>query len=125
MAHDISIYEFELPDLDDWFAGDSHQIDFAVVEDGTAVDITNSTLEWRLFERAYETGDAAAVLTDSDSDVTIIDTAPLADPENGEWSVRLDGTATEDLYGDYYMRPVVDPQGFSRASWRGEVTVTA
>jgi hypothetical protein len=47
------------------------------------------------------------------------------DSEAGEFELRLDPAATEDLWGVYYHRPEVEQSGGSTASWRGEVIVTA
>jgi len=83
----------------------------------TPVDLSeNVTVQFRVDDRAYE--GSTVRLDDSDDDVRLIDDLPLADPEQGEFVVRLTEAATDDLAGEVWVRPVVDPLGATRATWR-------
>jgi len=125
MVHEISQYLAELPTIEDFLAGDDRTLAFQVVDgDGVAVDISNATVEWQLFERPYETETSEEVLSGSDSDVEIV-TDSRVDTTNGEFEIRLDGSATAGLWGRYYQRPVVTQPDGTRASWRGEIVITA
>jgi len=125
MPHQLERYAFQLPEVEEWLAGDSRILAFQVVNDnGDGVDISNAAVSWALFQRSYKSDPADAVLSDSDSDIKIV-TDNRVDTSIGEFEVRLDPAATEDLYGEYYQRPeVVDADG-NTASWRGTVTITA
>ncbi|AGC34573.1 hypothetical protein HSTV1_28 [Haloarcula sinaiiensis tailed virus 1] len=123
--HELTHYSFTLPDVDEWLSGDSRELAFRVVgADGNGVDITNATVSWSLFDREYMDDPADAVLTGDDSSVEIV-TDNRVDSEAGEFEVRLDPAATEDLWGTYWHRPEVKQSDETTASWRGEVVVTA
>lgn len=123
--HELTQYAFELPDVDEWLAGDDRTLAFQVVdESGSGVDISGATVAWSLFDRDYETDSADAVLDDSDSGVELV-TDNRVDTSIGEWEVRIDGEATDDLYGEYHQRPSVEQADGTEASWRGDVIVTA
>lgn len=123
--HELSQHVAELPEVDDWLAGDDRVLAFRVVDsDGDGVDITNATVEWSLFERAYQTDAADAVLSGQDSGVEIV-TDSRVNSSEGEFEVRIDGDATADLWGSFTHRPVVEQSDGSRASWKGDVTITA
>ena len=125
MPHQLDRFAFELPEIDSWLSGDDRALVFQVVDsDGTPVDISTATVEWFLFDRAYQDNPANAVLTGDDSGVELV-TDSRVDSENGVWEVRIDGAASEDLYGGYYHRPAVEQSDGSRASWRGSLTITA
>jgi len=125
MAHDLTQYAFELPDIEEWLAGDDRTIAFQVVQaDGSPVDISGATVEWSLFDRAYETDTTDAVLDGNDSGVELV-TDNRVNTADGEWEVRLDGAATADIWGEYYHRPRVEQSDGTEASWRGEVVLTA
>jgi len=125
MPHDISVYDFELPDVDDWLAGDDRVLAFTVTDDqGNGIDISNATVTWLLAEREYIDDDADAVLTQDDSGVEIV-TDNRVDTSNGEFEVRIDGSATEDQYGEFYQRPQVEQTDGTVATWRGEVVLSA
>lgn len=125
MVHDVSLYDFELPEVDDWIAGDDRVLAYTVTDaDGNGVDISSATITWGLFDRAYETDSADAVLDETDGDVTI-DTSGDVDPTAGEFEVVVDGSATADEWGEYYQRPSVESSAGEVSSWRGEVTLEA
>jgi len=126
MAHQVSIYDSELPDVEDYISGDDRTLAFRVVDaDGNAVDISNATVSWSLHSRAYQDSSDSTVLDGSDSGVELV-TDTRVDTTNGEWEVRIDGEATEDgIYGDYYQRPKVEQQDETVASWRGKIIVEA
>ncbi len=122
--NDLDWSAFELETIEDFFAGDSRQLSFQVVDSaGNAVDITGATVEWALYEREYMDDPADAILTGDDASVELV-TDNRVDSENGQWEVRLDPAATEDMWGEYYHRPVVTDQEGNRASWRGEIVLT-
>jgi len=125
MPHELDVYDFELPAVKDWLAGDNRTLAFQVVDGaGNPVDLTDATVAWRLFEREYQDDPEDAVLSGDDGTVELV-TDSRVDSENGEWEVRLDTGATPDLYGEYYHRPEVIQSDGSQATWRGEVVVTA
>lgn len=125
MPHNLTQYAFELPDVDEWLAGDDRTLAFQVVDaNGNGVDISGATVSWALFDRAYETDSADAVLDGSDSGVDLV-TSGSVDSTIGEWEARIDGEATDDLWGKYLQRPMVEQSDGTEASWRGEVVLTA
>jgi hypothetical protein len=125
MPHQLERYAFQLPEVEEWLAGDSRILAFQVVdEDGNGVDMTTATISWGLFQRSYKSDISDAVLSDNDSGVDIVTSDPI-DPSVGEFEVRIDPAATEVLYGGYYQRPEVTDQNGDVSSWRGRVTVTA
>lgn len=119
MATTLDNGRFELPDITDWYAGDSRILAFTVERDGTLIDLTNATITWGLWEKAYQEEEADAILTGDSAGVEIV-TDSRVDAENGEFEVRLDPEATEDIYGEFWHRPQVT-QGGTTASWRGRV----
>lgn len=124
MSTDLSIRAFDLPAVDEWLAGDSRTLAFQVVDgNGDPVDITDATVTWGLFERPYHTDPADAVLTGDDSGVVIV-TDSRVDTTAGEFEVRLDPSATADLWGEFTHRPQVEQTDGSVASWLGDVTLT-
>lgn len=124
--HELDMYAFELPGVVEFFSGDTRVLAFTVVDDaGNTVDIDNADISWRLFERDYEDDPADAVLDSAtDSDVELRDSVTV-DPTQGEFEVRLDASASDDLWGEFYHRPKVVMPDDSTASWRGEVVITA
>jgi len=125
MPHDLTQYDFELPDIDDAFAGESRTLAFKVTDaDGNGVDIDDATVRWMLAEREYQTETADAVLDGSDADVELV-TDSRVDTSNGEWEVRLDSGALEDIWGEYHHRPEVEHADGSQVQWRGTIIVTA
>jgi len=123
--HELSVFDFELPRVEDWFAGDDRALAFQVVDDdGVGVDISNATVSWALFERAYQSDASDAVVTGDDSGVEIV-TDSRVDTSIGEFEVRVDGNVTEAIWGRYWHRPEVEQVDGTVASWRGEVTITA
>jgi len=123
--HELSQYDFELPDIEEWLSGDDRALVFQVVNaDGVGVDISNATVQWRLFERPYHDTAAEAVLSGDDAGVELV-TDDRVDSEDGEWEVRVDADATSDLWGKYWHRPRVTQSDESTASWRGRVELTA
>jgi len=122
--HDLEWTAFELPTVEEFFAGDSRDLVFQVTDDnGDPVDISGATVEWALYEREYHDDPADALLTGDDASVEIV-TDNRVDLTNGEWEVRLDPEATEGEWGEYYHRPVVTDVEGNRASWRGEIILT-
>lgn len=123
--HELSVYVSELPDVEDWLAGDDRALIFEVTDgDGNPVDVSGADVSWSLFERPYEDDPSDAVLSDADDGVELV-TDARADPSNGIWEVRVDGEATADLWGSFTQRPVVEQPDGSRASWKGEVVLEA
>lgn len=119
MATTLDNGRFELPDITDWYAGDSRILAFTVERDGTLIDLTNATITWGLWEKAYQEEEADAILTGDSAGVEIVTDARV-DAANGEFEVRLAPEATEDMWGEYWHRPEVT-QGGTTASWRGRV----
>jgi len=125
MPHDLSLYDFQLPDIEDWLAGDSRTLAFVVTDSaGDPVDISNADVSWLLAEREYIDDPADAVLSDGDPGVEVV-TDSRVDTTQGEFEVRVDSAATEDIYGEYHQRPVVTQADDTTASWSGEVIITA
>lgn len=125
MVHELSQYAFELPGVTEWLSGDDRVLAFQVVdEDGTGQDISSATVQWRLFDRAYQDDSADAIVTESDSGVEVV-TDTRVDTSIGEFEVRVDGDVTAEEWGEYYHRPIVEQADGTRASWRGEVVLTA
>jgi len=123
--HDLSLYAFELPTVEEWLAGDDRVLAFQVTDDSeTPVDISNASVSWGLWTRPYQDTDADAVLTDADSGVEVV-TDNRVDTTNGEFQVRVDGEATDDEYGAYWQRPLVEQPDGTEASWRGKIILTA
>lgn len=123
--HELNQYDFTLPDIDEWLAGDDRTLAFQVTDAaGNGVDISQATIEWGLFDRPYVSDPAAAVIDGGDTDVEIV-TDSRVDTTVGEFEVRIASTATEDLYGTFSQRPVVTQADGSSASWIGAVTMTA
>jgi len=123
--HELTQFAFELPDIEEWLAGDSRTLAFTVVDaDGNAVDVSGATFSWALFDRDYQTDAADAVIDGSSSGVEIV-TDNRVDTTAGQWEVRLDPGATESLWGEYYQRPEIEQTDGSTASWRGDVILTA
>lgn len=123
--HDLELYDFELPTIEDALAGDSRTLAFQVVDaDGNGVDITAATVSWALFEREYQSDASDAVIDESDSEVSVV-TDDGVDPTLGEFEVRLDPGATDALWGEFYHRPKVTQADGSVVSWRGELILTA
>lgn len=121
MVHELSQYAYDLPAIEEWIGGDDRVLAFAVVDaDGNTLDISSYTLRWRLFERAYQTDQADAVLDEADSTVTVSTT----DAANGKWEVEVDGDATDGEWGRYYHRPEIEQTNGDVASWRGTVILT-
>jgi hypothetical protein len=123
--HELTQYDFELPAVEEWLAGDSRELAFRVVDaNGDPVDVSGATFAWALFNREYQDDPADAVLSDADSGVEIV-TDNRVDTTAGEWEVRIDAAATEDTWGEYYHRPEVVQADGTTASWRGEVVLSA
>lgn len=125
MVHDLDVYAFALPTVDGWLSGDDRAFVFRVVDgDGTAVDISNATVKWGLYQRPYQSDPADAVLTGDDSGVEIV-TDNRVDTTAGVFEVRIDGSATADRWGRYWHRPRVEQADDSVATWRGKVVIEA
>ena len=123
--HELTQYLAELPAIEEWYSGDDRALSFQVVDaDGDGVDITNATVAWELYERPYNDDPNNAVLTGSDSGVELV-TDSRVDSSIGQWEVRVDGEATDDLWGRYHHRPRVEQSDGTEASWRGLVVLTA
>ena len=125
MPHDLTQTAFELADIEEWLAGDDRVLAFEVVDaNGAGVDISNATVTWALFGREYQSDPADAVLDESDSGVEVV-TDSRVDTSVGEFEVRVDGDATDGLWGEFYQRPNVEQSDGTEASWRGEVILTS
>lgn len=123
--HDLTLFDFELPEIDDWLSGDDRVLAFRVVgADGDPVDISNADVSWMLFDRPYADDPADAVLSGDDSGVELV-TDSRVDTANGEWEVRVDGDATAELWGEFTHRPVVEQSDGTSASWIGTAILTA
>jgi hypothetical protein len=126
VPHQLTQYDYELPDIEAWISGDSRTLAFQVVDaDGDGVDISGASVSWAMYRRAYEDDPANAVLTGSDSGVELV-TDNRVNSAEGDWEVRINPSATEaDIYGQYFHRPSVEQSDGSRASWRGRIVLTA
>jgi hypothetical protein len=123
--HELEQYQFELPRIEDALAGDSRTLAFQVVDgDGDGVPISAATISWALFDRKYQSDPADAILSDADSDVSLV-TSGSVDPTVGEFEVSLAPAATADTWGEFYHRPEVEQADGSIVSWRGELVLTA
>jgi hypothetical protein len=123
--HELSQFAFELPDIEEWLVGDDRTLAFQVVDgQGDPVDISGATVSWGLYDRIYQDDPADAVLDDSDSGVELV-TDTRVDTTAGEWEVRVDGEATDGIYGRKYHRPRVEQPDGSEASWVGTAILTA
>jgi len=112
--------DLDIERVEDWFSSDSHRILFTVTQDGSPRDISNDDLSWALYEDPYDFGSQTPIIDDSDAGVEIV-TDPEVDPTSGEFEVRVDEGTLSGEWGEYWERPVVDPTGDTRQSWRGEV----
>jgi len=122
----LSTTDDEIPAIEDWLAGDARRLGFTVqTADGTPKDLSTDDLEWYLTRRDYQEA-SAAVLDDSDSEVTIV-TSGAVDPTQGEFRVDVAESALSALgaWGPHYQHVVVDPPDETRQSWRGRVVVIA
>lgn len=125
MPHDLSLYDFKLPSIEDWISGDDRTLAFQVTDDqSNGIDVSGATITWLLADREYVDDPADAVLTESDSGVSI-DTSGSIDPTVGEFEVVVDGEATDDKWGRYYHRPRVEAGDGTVSSWLGEAIITA
>ena len=125
MPHNLDIYAFELPVVEDWLSGDNRTLAFVVVDgNGDPVDISGATVEWNIYERPYIDDPTEAVLSGDDADVELV-TDSRVDTSAGQWEVRIDGEATDDHWGEFWQRPRVEQSDGTEASWRGRVVVTA
>lgn len=122
--HELSTYVSELPTVDDWISGDDRTLAFTVTDDdGNGIDISTASVNWELYEYEYNDDTSNATLSGSDSGVELV-TDSRVDSANGDWEVRLDGSATDDLWGEYYQRPRVVQSDGSQATWLGTVVIT-
>jgi len=125
MPHNLDLYDFTLPKIDSWLSGDSRTLAFVVTDAaGNPVDISNADISWLLAERAYIDDASDAVVSGADSGVEIV-TDSRVDTTQGEFEVRVDAEATENIYGEYHQRPEVEQADGTRASWSGEIVLTA
>lgn len=125
MPHELSQYAAELPPITDFLAGDDRVLAFSVVDaDGNTVDIADATVSWSLHERPYESDSSTAVLSGSDSDVEVV-TDDRVNSADGDFEIRLDPSATDDLWGNYHQRPVIEQSDGTTASWVGKIVITA
>lgn len=125
MPHDLTLFDFRLPEIDDWISGDDRVLAFSVVDaNGDPVDISNADVSWYLTEQPYHDDPADAVLSGDDSGVELV-TDSRVDTSAGEWEVRVDGDATAELWGSYTHRPVVEQSDGTSASWIGTAVITA
>jgi hypothetical protein len=121
--HELTQYVAELPTVEDWISGDDRTLAFQVVDaNGNAVDISNASVAWELYRRAYEDDPTNAVVTGSDSGVELVNDNRV-DTSNGEWEVRIDGSVTDDEYGEYHQRALVTQADGTTATWRGRVVI--
>jgi hypothetical protein len=125
MVHETSIYVADLPTVEDWISGDDRTLAFHVVDGtGSAVDISSATVTWSLYGRPYNDDPSNAELTEADSGVEVV-TDNRVDTTNGEYEVRIDGEATDGLWGEYWQRPIVEQTDGTEATWIGRVIITA
>lgn len=123
--HQLTQFDYELPDITDFISGDTRRLTFTVVdESGNPVDISNATVGWELYNREYADDPADAVLTGADPAVELV-TDNRVDTTQGAWEVRLDGAATADEWGSFTQRPFVEQPDGSTATWLGTIAVTA
>ncbi|AFH22056.1 hypothetical protein OSG_eHP15_00130 [environmental Halophage eHP-15] len=97
--------------------GDAVELPFKLVDsDDNVVDLNSGTLQWDLRkDTGYD-----AVLTLSDSDVSITN----RDNPNGEFTVKLETGATEELdAGIYRERVVFTDGGGNETTWVGELNI--
>ena len=123
--HDLDLHAYDLPSVEEWLAGDDRTLAFVVSDaNGDPVDISNATVEWALYRRAYQDTPADAILSGDDEGVELV-TDDRVDSEAGEFEVRIDGDASQSLDGEHWHRPQVTQLDGSVASWRGRIVVTA
>jgi hypothetical protein len=106
--------------IEDWVSGDSRRIRFEVSQDGSARDIADDDLSWRLSRRPYQRTDTE--LDDGSPGVEIV-AESVFDPATGTFEVRVAPDATGGLWGEYWQTVVVDPPGDTRQSWLGQVWI--
>ena len=93
---------------------------WTVKKDDENKDIKPDGLRWYLYPSKYDNDPEDAVLSHDDAGVEVEKT----NPTEGEWQVMVSQEATDSLGGaTYWQRPVVDPSGDSKLTWRGEVKI--
>lgn len=105
-----------IPDAEPVRVGDAVELPFELTDEetGDAIDLSTGTIEWSL---RRDVGYSAAV-TLADSDVSIIN----RDNPNGEFSVKLDTGATEELeVGTYRERVTFTDSAGNETTWIGEL----
>ena len=112
---------FDLPELDEWPAGDSRQLNFTVETNGEPKDLSNDTIRWSLLPRPYSPL-SDAVLDGDDAGVDIR-TDQVVDPTAGEFRVDIAEGATAGLWGEYFQRVEINPPGDDRQSFAGDVII--
>src|SRR6056297_1815133 len=124
--HQLTQFDYELPPIEEWLSGDDRTLAFVVVDAaGDPVDISNATVTWSLHNRSYQDASDTTVLDESDSGVEVV-TDNRVDTTAGEFEVRIDGEATDDdIFGEYWHRPVVEQTGGTEAAWKGKIIITA
>jgi len=99
---------YSLPDLVEWPAGDSRELNFTVETNGAAKDLSDDTITWHLLEKPYDAlGDA--VLSGDDPGVDV------------EFRVDITGGATSGLWGSFTQRIEIDPPGDDTQTFAGDV----
>jgi len=110
---------YSLPDLVEWPAGDSRELNFTVETNGAAKDLSDDTITWHLLEKPYDAlGDA--VLSGDDPGVDVR-TDAVVDPAAGEFRVDITGGATSGLWGSFTQRIEIDPPGDDTQTFAGDV----
>lgn len=103
-------------DIGPVFAGDSLEITIDVVEDGSAKDLSGSSVEWAASERPG----GAEVLDESAPGVTV----SITDASNGEVTVTIESAVTDVITGKlFHELRVTDSSGRKSVVTRGTVTI--
>lgn len=116
--------DYQLDRIDDHIAGDSIILGPFTVEesDGSTRDLTNDTLEWYLFDNKYDNDTSKAILSHTDTGVTI-EEPPNSSYTDGKFQVFVEQDVTTDFNGEKWQRPVIDAVDASKQTWKGPIEI--
>lgn len=98
------------------YSGDSFEVIIDVTEDGSARDLSGSSVEWAISDKPG----SAEVLDQSDTGVD----ASITDAGNGEVTITVDEGVTDDLRKSYsHELRVTDSSGRKSVVTRGLLTI--